>query len=172
MNTPTDGENISRILERAGTQSSKGIRIEEDSMPFEVLVVSPQRSVIDVAVSALARCPRSITGVQSYRDALYVLVNKHIAVLLCDDNLPDGSWKDLLGQIAMMPEPPRLVLMAETSDRALCAEAINLGFHDVCRNRVKRRWRRRACCTQARRRIARLLVARFKFGRWVRHRSV
>ena len=100
-------------------------------MPFEVLVVSPERSVIDVTVSALARHPLFITGVQSYRDALYVLVNKHIAVLLCDDNLPDGSWKDLLGQIAMMPEPPRLVVMAETSDRALCAEAINLGSHDV-----------------------------------------
>jgi DNA-binding NtrC family response regulator len=100
-------------------------------MPFEVLVVSPNPSVIDVSVSALARHQISITGVQSYRDALYVLVNRHVAVLLCDDNLPDGSWKDLLGQIAMMPEPPRLVVMAEISDRALCAEAINLGSHDV-----------------------------------------
>jgi DNA-binding NtrC family response regulator len=100
-------------------------------MMSDVLVVSPERSVINAAVSALAGQPLFITGVQSYRDAMYVLVKKHIAVLLCDENLPDGSWKDLLGQIAMMAEPPRLVVVAATTDRAVCAEAINLGCHDV-----------------------------------------
>jgi DNA-binding NtrC family response regulator len=90
-------------------------------MMSDVLVVSPERSVINAAVSALAGQPLFITGVQSYRDAMYVLVKKHIAVLLCDENLPDGSWKDLLGQIAMMAEPPRLVVVAATTDRAVCA---------------------------------------------------
>jgi DNA-binding NtrC family response regulator len=100
-------------------------------MMSDVLVVSPERSVINAAVSALAGQPLFITGVQSYRDALYVLAKKHIDVLLCDENLRDGSWKDLLGQIAMMAEPPRLVVVAATTRRAVCAEAINLGCHDV-----------------------------------------
>lgn len=99
-------------------------------MMSDVLVVSPERSVINAAVSALAGQPLFITGVQSYREAMCVLAKKHIAVLLCDENLPDGSWKDLLGQIAMMAEPPRLVVVAAT-DRTVCAEAINLGCHDV-----------------------------------------
>ena len=100
-------------------------------MMSDVLVVSPERSVINAAVSALAGQPLFITGVQSYRDAIYVLAKKHIAVLLCDEKLPDGSWKDLLGQIAMMAEPPRLIVMAATTDRAVCAEALSLGCHDV-----------------------------------------
>jgi DNA-binding NtrC family response regulator len=98
----------------------------------DVFVVSPERTVINAVASALAGRPLFITGVQSYRDAMYVLAKKHIDVLLCDENLPDGSWKDLLGQIAMMAEPPpRLVVVAATTDRAVCAEAINLGCHDV-----------------------------------------
>jgi DNA-binding NtrC family response regulator len=97
----------------------------------DVLVVSPERTVVNAAASALAGYPLFITGVPSYRDALYVLARKHVAVILCDDHLPDGSWKDLLGQIALMPEPPRLVVMTAITNRAVSAEAINLGSYDV-----------------------------------------
>jgi len=51
-------------------------------------------------------------------------------ILLCDKQLPDGDWKDLIGWLADDPEPPRMIVLAG-DDPVFYAEAINLGAYDV-----------------------------------------
>jgi DNA-binding NtrC family response regulator len=53
------------------------------------------------------------------------------AVVLCDRDLPDGSWKDLLAATGTLMRPPRLVVTSRLADERLWAEALNLGCYEV-----------------------------------------
>ena len=52
-------------------------------------------------------------------------------VVICDANLPDGTWRDLLAYGASLPNPPLLIVASHLADDQLWAEALNLGAHDV-----------------------------------------
>jgi DNA-binding response OmpR family regulator len=45
--------------------------------------------------------------------------------------LPPGSWKDVLEQVAILPDPPSLIVTSQLADERLWAEALNLGAFDV-----------------------------------------
>ncbi len=68
---------------------------------------------------------------ESYTQALAVLRRDRPALLLCEAALPDGSWRDLLSQIAAIPDAPLLVVMSESADDRLWSEVLNLGGYDV-----------------------------------------
>ncbi len=96
-----------------------------------VLVISSaaaQRESIGSACR-MRRCNVSVAG--GWRDACFVLSRCAVDVIICDDLLADGSWKDVLSTIAPMPEAPRLVVLADGAPANVCAEVINLGGFDV-----------------------------------------
>jgi DNA-binding response OmpR family regulator len=45
--------------------------------------------------------------------------------------LPPGSWKDVLEQVTILPDPPSLIVTSRLADERLWAEALNLGAYDV-----------------------------------------
>lgn len=49
-------------------------------------------------------------------------------ILLCEEVLPDGSWKDLLHRL---PSPGHLIVTSNNADDRLWAEVLNLGAYDV-----------------------------------------
>jgi two-component system response regulator AtoC len=60
------------------------------------------------------------------------LVHLHkIAVVLCDQTLPDGSWRDVLRDLAGLANAPILVVASSLADEALWAEVLNLGAYDL-----------------------------------------
>lgn len=63
--------------------------------------------------------------------AMLSLQDHGIAVVVAEADLPDGSWKDLLGIAANLPEPPQLVVFSRRADDMLWAEVLNLGGYDV-----------------------------------------
>jgi DNA-binding NtrC family response regulator len=87
-------------------------------------------------------------AVRSYRAALIALVKEQ--VIVCDDVLPDGSWKDLLGHMAMCNDAPRLIVMASPDNRTLWAEAISLGAYDVLAKPLARSEVRHLCSSATR----------------------
>ena len=52
-------------------------------------------------------------------------------VVLCASKLPDGDWKDVLSQLAPMPDRPRLIVFSRTADESLWAEVLNAGAFDL-----------------------------------------
>jgi len=52
-------------------------------------------------------------------------------VVICESNLPDGTWKDLLAQFTRMECPPLLVVTSRFADERLWSEALNLGAYNV-----------------------------------------
>jgi len=68
---------------------------------------------------------------ETYTQALAVLQRDRPAILLCEASLPDGSWKDILSQIAAFPDVPLLIVVSGNADERLWSEVLNLGGYDV-----------------------------------------
>ena len=65
------------------------------------------------------------------RQALERLGHIPVAVVLCDSDLPDGSWLDLFDSVASADDPPLLIVTSRMADERLWAEVLNLGGFDV-----------------------------------------
>lgn len=67
----------------------------------------------------------------SATEAISFLNANPMPVVICDANLPDGTWRNLLAYGASLPNPPRLIVASHLADDQLWSEALNLGAHDV-----------------------------------------
>jgi len=63
--------------------------------------------------------------------ALSVLRDRQFEVVVCERDLAPGSWKDVLEQVTILPDPPPLIVTSRLADERLWAEALNLGAFDV-----------------------------------------
>ena len=68
---------------------------------------------------------------RSYRDTRMILCNARMPVVICEASLPDGNWKDILSQVAVLPDAPRLIVTSREPDERLWAEVLSMGGHDV-----------------------------------------
>lgn len=68
---------------------------------------------------------------QSLGEARPFLYVESIAVVLCEYELADGKWVDVLNEIQMSGRYPRLIVAASNADESLWAEVLNLGGYDV-----------------------------------------
>ena len=76
--------------------------------------------------------------------ALSVLRDRQFEVVVCERDLPPGSWKDVLEQVTILPDPPPLIVTSRLADERLWAEALNLGAAPrSSRPRAAGRWKRR-----------------------------
>lgn len=67
----------------------------------------------------------------SIRETLAAARDNRLDVVICDEELTDGCWKDLLAGFAHFPCPPSLIVISERLDSSLWAEVLNLGGFDV-----------------------------------------
>jgi CheY-like chemotaxis protein len=51
-------------------------------------------------------------------------------VIVCDWDLPDGSWREILSEIAPLPDPPSLLVTGVVED-SRWSEVLNLGAYDL-----------------------------------------
>lgn len=68
---------------------------------------------------------RSIAG------AVDAVVRRKIAVVITDEFLPDGDWRNLLNQLQLVPEPPKVIVMSATGGDRLLLEVVRSGAYDV-----------------------------------------
>jgi DNA-binding response OmpR family regulator len=96
-----------------------------------ILAVSSNESQL----AALARILGHTTWVLETADSLssadQILNTGDVQVMLCDQQLPDGTWKDALLSLSSMPIPPELVILSASGDDRLWAEVLNLGAWDM-----------------------------------------
>jgi len=59
------------------------------------------------------------------------LADHPFPVLLCEETLPDGSWKDLLALCQCAANPAYLIVTSQFADDRLWAEVLNVGAYDV-----------------------------------------
>lgn len=68
---------------------------------------------------------------EALRAAIPLLEEVKSGVIISGDQLPDGSWRDVLEQLQLRGNAPPLVVASRLADEALWAEVLNLGGFDV-----------------------------------------
>jgi len=68
---------------------------------------------------------------ESCQSALERLNHGRISIVVCERDLPDGTWRDILERLASCPGRPFLIVTSRVADEWLWAEVLNLGGYDV-----------------------------------------
>ncbi len=59
-------------------------------------------------------------------------LDEHLAVvLICDSELPDGTWLELLEQAQNLPAPPPVIVTARQADDDFWMQVLNRGGYNV-----------------------------------------
>lgn len=96
-----------------------------------VLCVSPFEADHAFLERAFRNSALKVQAVRSSREALDLLSSSKVAVVLCEESLPDGNWKGMLADVASMPDGPVLIVTSRLADDILWAEVLSLGAYDL-----------------------------------------
>lgn len=78
-----------------------------------------------------ARFETRIHRLKGWRDAIRDACRIPPRVVLCERDLPDGDWRDVLGLALDLPHPAAVIVTCRQADEHLWAEVLNLGGYDV-----------------------------------------
>lgn len=101
-----------------------------DAACVYVLVVSPFESDHIALAHIFGHTAWRFESARSLREAQPRLMGNCAPVVLCEENLPDGSWKDLLS-LKGIEDPYQIIVTSQQADERLWAEVLNLGAYDV-----------------------------------------
>jgi DNA-binding response OmpR family regulator len=73
----------------------------------------------------------NLIPVHTCREASLPLNSTSISVVVCEQSLPDGTWREVLENLEAMAKPPVLVVTSKRPDDHLWAEVLNIGGYDV-----------------------------------------
>jgi DNA-binding NtrC family response regulator len=102
-----------------------------DQKTVAVLAVIPDEGDRAALRAIFRHCNWILSFAGSIEETRRFLREEAAPLILCDRDLPDGSWKDLMLAVKTFRHPPRLVVTARKEDDRLCAEALILGCHGV-----------------------------------------
>jgi DNA-binding response OmpR family regulator len=103
----------------------------EDSVQLSSLAISHSLEDLSFLRYRYKEAKWTLYTAQTYREGLDELRWNRVPVVLCDCKLPDGNWKDVLGQLALMTDRPRLIVFSRNADEGLWGEVLNLGGFDL-----------------------------------------
>jgi DNA-binding NtrC family response regulator len=72
-----------------------------------------------------------ILRASSCREAIERLTSDSIALVICEADLPDGSWRDLLRHADEHSRDLTLIVASRLADTRLWAEVLHLGAYDL-----------------------------------------
>jgi len=104
---------------------------ESSTAPTRLLSVSSAGDDHVTLRKILSGMPWDLTPTATCKDAIARLGWDRIAIVLCECNLPDGTWKDILNRLADSGQPPLLIVTSKLANESLWAEVLNLGGYDV-----------------------------------------
>jgi DNA-binding response OmpR family regulator len=100
-------------------------------MKNTLMFVSPSAEEHGFLRTVLDPSNWTIYKARTCSEALALLRRAEIQVVVCERDLPDGGWKDLLDHVAVVAHAPCLIVTSRLADELLWAEVLNLGGYDV-----------------------------------------
>jgi DNA-binding NtrC family response regulator len=83
------------------------------------------------ACSLSEQLPWRVGRVKNYAGATLLLFYGTPRVVISEQNLPDGDWKNVVNAANLLPCPPPVIVTSRLADERLWAEVLNLGGYDV-----------------------------------------
>ena len=96
-----------------------------------VLAISPYEEDHLFLSNIFSHTNWQLRAAHTWHDALSTLGRQRIPVLVCERQLLDATWKEVLAGLSHLPERPVLIVSSRLADEAFWAEALNLGAYDV-----------------------------------------
>jgi DNA-binding response OmpR family regulator len=97
---------------------------------FTLLSISPDADDRHSLQRIMSSDGWTVQGARSVREATSFLAERPNLVL-CDRELPDGSWKDIFRIASRLANAPAIVVASRQADERFWAEVLNLGGFDV-----------------------------------------
>jgi len=99
-----------------------------DSAPVLLAVSSDPK---DLEVLELHLRGWSVRRAASCADALAMLKQSACDVILCEKDLPDGGWRDLLAGLGLLRDALPVVVMSRAADESMWADVLRDGGFDL-----------------------------------------
>ena len=99
--------------------------------PLGILSVSAAAEDHIAVRQSLCGIPCGVQTAENCHSAFQILRYGRISIVVCEGDLPDGSWRYVLERLGSSPERPFLIVTSRTADEWLWAEVLNLGGYDV-----------------------------------------
>jgi DNA-binding response OmpR family regulator len=96
-----------------------------------ILLVSPFAEDHRSLAQIVAHSNWTLDACHDRAEALRILGERPISVIICERKLPDGDWKDLLAETRSLQIPPVVIVTARLADESLWAEVLDLHGFDV-----------------------------------------
>ena len=106
-------------------------RVFERPVRISSLAISPSAEDLSFLARKFKEADWQLYTASTYREALVALGLHRMPVVLCECQLPDGDWKDVLSQLAPLPDRPRLIVFSRNADERLWAEVLSMGAFDL-----------------------------------------
>jgi DNA-binding response OmpR family regulator len=98
---------------------------------ISILLVSPYREDHSSIGHILHHDGWHISRCTSLKEAVTHLETNAPSIVICERDLPDGSWKDVLSYSETLKNPPLVLVASRHADESLWGEVLNLGGYDV-----------------------------------------
>ena len=83
-------------------------------------------------IQTMVKTPRTaVLTADRLSEAIRLFRRRKISLVICERDLPDGDWRDMLSQMSDLLPAARLVVASRLADERLWAEVLNLGGYDV-----------------------------------------
>ncbi len=96
-----------------------------------LLAVSPDGSDSQYLRSVFGGRNWNIQRASSVREATRLLNVSRPNLILCEKDLPDGCWKDLVRETGGKQYPSPVVVVSRNADERTWAEVLNMGGYDM-----------------------------------------
>ena len=96
-----------------------------------ILSVSPDENDHNALFEIVDQLPFILTAAWTCGEAARYLDMESFGIVLCECNLPDGNWVEILNRTSNALEPPLLIVTSRIADVSLWAEVLNLGGYDL-----------------------------------------
>ncbi len=103
----------------------------EPERTVTVLAISPNEEDHLFLANIFSHTNWQLRAARTWRDALGMLARQRVPVLVCERQLLDATWKEVLAGLSPLAERPVLIVASRLADESFWAEALNLGAYDV-----------------------------------------
>lgn len=137
---PASGVNTAASLSRPHSSRGGGqtrartvgrIATPESTKTETLLLVSPLKEDERSLDRLLSKSGWNVRTACTCREGVALLRKSAAAVVICERDLSDGDWRQILAASASLASPPSLIVVSRLADEYLWAEVLNLGGWDV-----------------------------------------
>jgi len=105
--------------------------IESGDEAVTLLLVSPSRDDHEALREIMSDSNWTIHHAPTLGRAKQLLRDDSVMFVICERDVPPGTWKDVLREAISRAKPLSFILTSRHADDYLWAEALNMGAYDV-----------------------------------------